>query len=268
MCNRPPVRYCKIPSTPASPFDISSLESEAVTRLFQEVSSHMRGVKIEMITNRKHARNQKEHPAATIGIHLHSPTILFVESLNRDERIEAISHELGHLLLVYRFGLGLVGLRMPHCENGAGEFCNNPRMEESWLYLLGQIPNTIHHLILIGYLKEKYGIKNTRHVLFLQHHFQKSGDEGSKGKDLSYARGLVASEYETLIGKVDRVINTSCQTESFWKAYYAAQKHFGGYSSESIPAPAAYKEDILSLLEELGYQREDFVFFPRNSLDR
>ena len=268
MCNHPPVHYRKIPSTPASSFDISSLESEAVTRLFQEVSSHIRGVKIEMITDRKHARSQKEHPAATIGIHLHSPTILFVESLSRDERIEAISHELGHLLLVYRFGLGLVGLRMPHRENGVEEYCNNPRVEESWFYLLGQIPNTLHHLVLVGYLNGKYGIKSTRHVLFLQRHFQKSGDEGSKGKGLSYAKGLVAFEYERLIGKVDRVINTSCQTECFWKAYYAAQKHFGGYSSESIPAPTTYKEDILSLLEDLGYQREDFVFFPRDSLDR
>jgi hypothetical protein len=262
MCNRPPVRYRKIPSTPASPFDISSLKSKAVTRLFQELSSYMRGINIEMIGNRKHAQSQKEHPAATIGIHLHSPTILFVESLNREERIEAISHELGHLLLVYRFGLGLVGLRMPHGENGVGQLCNNPRMEESWFYLLGQIPNTIHHLILIGYLKEKYGIKSTRHVLFLQHHFQKSEDEGRKGKGLSYAKGLVAFEYERLFGNVDRIINTSCQTESFSKAYDAAQKHFEGYSSESIPAPAAYEEDILSLLEELGYQREDFVFFP------
>jgi hypothetical protein len=268
MCNRPPVRYRKIPSTPASPFDISSLKSKAVTRLFQEVGSYVRGVKIEMITNSKHARSQQEHPAATIGIHLHSPTILFVESLNREERIEAISHELGHLLLVYRFGLGLVALRIPHRENCVKEFCNNPRMEESWFYLLGQIPNTIHHLILIGYLEEKYRIKSTRHVLFLQRHFQKSGGEGSKGKGLSYAKGLVAFEYERLFGNVDRIINTSCQTESFSKAYDAAQKHFEGYSSESIPAPAAYEEDILSLLEELGYQREDFVFFPPNSLDR
>jgi hypothetical protein len=60
---------------------------------------------------------------------------------------------------------------------------------------------------------------------------------------------------------MDRVINTSSQTESFCKAYHAAQKHFGGYSWESIPSPAAYKDDIPSLLEDLGYHREDFVFF-------
>ena len=268
MCNRPPVHYCKVPPAPASPFDISSLESEAVTRLFQEVCSYVTGVKIEMITNRKHARSQKEHAAATIGIQLQSPTILFFESLNREERIEAISHELGHLLLVYRFGLGLVGLRMPYPKNGVGKFCNNPRVEESWFYLLGQIPNTIHHLILIGYLKEKYGIKSTRHVLFLQRHFHKKGGEGSKGKTLSYARGLVAFEYERLIGKVDRVIDASCQTDLFWNAYRAAQKHFEGYSSKSIPDPAAYEKDILSLLEDLGYERKDFVFFPRRSIDR
>jgi hypothetical protein len=221
-----------------------------------------------MIPNSKHARSQQEHASATIGIHLNSPTILFFKSLNREERIEAISHELGHLLFVYRFGLGLVGLRMPHRENGVRGFCNNPRVEESWFYLLGQIPNTLHHLILIDYLRQKYGIKSTRHVLFLQRHFQKNGGEGSKGKNFLFAKGLVAFEYERLIGKVDRVIKASCQTESFWKAYHAAQRHFGGYSSESIPAPTAYEEDILSLLEDLGYQREDFMFFPRRSMDR
>ena len=77
-----------------------------------------------------------------------------------------------------------------------------------------------------------------------------------------YEKGLIVFECERLIGKVDRVINTSGQTESFWKAYQAAQKHFGGYSSESMQAPAAYEKDILSLLEEVGCQRENFVFFP------
>jgi len=30
----------------------------------------------------------------------------------------------------------------------------------------------------------------------------------------------------------------------------------------SFPTPSVYKEDILSFLEDLGYQKQDFVFFP------
>jgi hypothetical protein len=79
--------------------------------------------------------------------------------------------------------------------------------------------------------------------------------------------GLVAFEYEKFIGRVDRVINIHHQTEFFWKAYHSAKKHFGAYSFQSIPNPKGYKQDILSFLEDLGYPREDFVFFPERKRD-
>ena len=77
-----------------------------------------------------------------------------------------------------------------------------------------------------------------------------------------YARGLVAFEYEALIGQVNRVIALNSQSEYFRMAYRSAQEYFGAYSSSSIPTPRGYEQDILSLLETLGYRKEDFLFFP------
>jgi hypothetical protein len=267
MSDYRPVQYFNFASMPAVPFDITSLKSETVVKLFQETKSYIGGVKIEVITNGKNSRGREEHPAATIGVNVHSPTILFVESLDKEQRIEAISHELGHLLLVYRFGLGLVGLRIPHRENSQEAFRFFSNIKESWFYLLGQIPNTIHHLVLVGFLKEGYGITSSRHAHFLQRHFQNSGDEGSKDKELLYARGLAAFEYGKLVGPIERVINIKSQSELFWKAYDSAQKCFGDYSFSSIPTPSDYKENILSFLESFGYRKEDFMFFPKDVSD-
>jgi hypothetical protein len=74
--------------------------------------------------------------------------------------------------------------------------------------------------------------------------------------------GLVAFEYEKFVGRVDRVININCQTEFFWEAYHSAQKHFDKYRFRSIPVPSSYQEDIVSFLEDLGYERHGFIFFP------
>jgi hypothetical protein len=135
-------------------------------------------------------------------------------------------------------------------------------INKSWSYLLGQIPNTIHHLILIDYLKERYGIKSSRHLHFLQRDFGVVPNENGEDREFHHARGLVAFEYEKLLGKVDKVINPRGQSEFFWKAYLLAQKYFGNYGSSSIPTPSLYTKDILSFLEGLGYRKEDFIFFP------
>jgi hypothetical protein len=74
--------------------------------------------------------------------------------------------------------------------------------------------------------------------------------------------GLVAFEYEKFIGRVDRVMNIHRQTEFFWKAYHSAQKHFDKYNFRSIPASSSYQGDILFFLEDLGYERHGFIFFP------
>jgi hypothetical protein len=245
-----------------NPFDIASLESEALTKLFNETTSYIQSIRIEVVANRGSHRNRGEHPATTIGLTLQKPTVQFVDSLDKGQRIEAISHEFVHLLLVYRYGLGVIGRKIPRYGDRDDVFRYFMSMGGNWAYLLGQAANTAHHLILADYLKEKYGIQSNLHLHLLHHNFRIIANENSQDKESLYARGLIAFEYEKLIGKIDRVINTSRETESFWEAYHSARKHFGRYSFHSIPTPSSYEEDILSFLEDLGYQRQDFMFFP------
>jgi hypothetical protein len=140
-------------------------------------------------------------------------------------------------------------------------------MRGDWVYLLGQIANTAHHLILIDYLKEEYGIEDNLHIYLLHQNLCVTANDKDMDKESQCAYGLVAFEYEKLIGNVDRIINTFHQTECFWKAYHSAQEYFGKYSFQSIPIRLSYEEDILSFLEGLGYEREDFIFFPDRMSD-
>jgi hypothetical protein len=265
MSNHGPLHFFNFASMPVAPFEIDSLGSEALTRLFQETDSYIHGIRIEMAAHEKAPSKPEEHPASTLGLQTGNPAILFVDSLEKEERIEAISHELGHMLLVYRFGLRWVGLRIPHREKSEEIFRHFLNRNRSWAYLLGQIPNTIHHLILIDYLKEEYGIDSHRHARFLDRHFRGSGNENGKDEEFLYARGLVAFECEKLLGEGDRVIEPRSQSEFLGKAYHAAQTYFGNYRSSSVPTPADYADRILSFLEDLGYKRNDFTFFPSNS---
>jgi hypothetical protein len=164
--------------------------------------------------------------------------------------------------LIYRYGLGVIGRRTPHPGGNEDVFHYFMSMPGDWIFLLGQIANTAHHLILIDHLRNEYGIESHLHRQLLEHNFRGIANHSERDKESLYAKGLIAFEYGRLVGEIDRVINTSGQAESFWKAYKAAQICFEGYSSESIPSPAIYKKDILSLLEELGYPKESFVFLP------
>ena len=248
--------------TRSAPFDVGSLESQELARLFNEVSSHVQRIRIEMVPCRGSHRSREEHPAAIIGLTAWSPTILFTDSMNTGERTEAIAHELVHLLLVYRFGLGVIGRRIPPPRTSQEVFSYFLSMNKAWVYLLGQVANTVHHLILIDYLKEEYGIESGFHRRLVHHNFCRITNDNDRDEESLYARGLIAFEYEKLMGKIGRAINPYLQPEFFWKAYHSAQKYFGRYGFRSMPTPSSYQEDILSFLEALGYQREDFVFFP------
>lgn len=253
--------------TPKKSFDICSLGSADLMGLFHETTSYRQGIAIEVVASGGNNRSREEHPATTIGLALQKPIIRIVDSLDKGQRIEAITHELAHLLLVYRDGLGMVGWRIPRHGDSGDVFRFFMSMRGDWVYLLGQIANTLHHLILVDYLKKEYGIESSLHLRLLHHNFGIIANDNSGDKESLYAKGLIAFEYEKLIGKVDRVINIFCQTESFWQAYHSAQKHFGRYGFGSIPTPLSYEENILSFLEALGYQKEDFVFFPEVERD-
>jgi hypothetical protein len=215
-----------------------------------------------MVPDRKCHPSDEEHPASTLGLTHRKPTIHFVDSLNRLQSIEVIAHELVHLLLVYRFELGVVGLKIPPPRNSQEVFNYYLSINKNWGYLLGQIANTAHHLILIDYLKEEYGIESSLHLRLLQHNFRIIANDNSRDKESLYAKGLIAFENEKLKGKIDRAINPYGQTESFWKAYDSAKRHFGRYRYHSIPISSSYQEDILSFLETLRYQREEFYIVP------
>jgi hypothetical protein len=243
-------------------FDIASLECEVLTKLFKETTSYMQNIRIEMVANEKGHRSKEEHPAKTISLTRQTATIQFVDWLDREERIEVIAHELAHLLLVYRYGLGVIGRKTPRHGNGEDVFKYFMSMTGDWVYLLGQIANTAHHLILIDYLKEEYGIEDNLHLYLLDQNFRVAASENARDKESQYGMGLVGFEYERLVGTMDVAINVHHQSEFFWQAYHSAQKHFTEYSSECIPARPRYEESILSFLETLGYQKEDFIFYP------
>ena len=189
-------------------------------------------------------------------------TIQFSGSLNRINRIEAIAHELVHLLLAYRYGLGVIGRRIPRYGNSDDVFRYFMSMSGDWEFLLGQLGNTVHHLIMVDYLKEKYGFESRLHLHLLSHNFSIIAKNSPKDKESLFAKGIIALEHEKLVGNVDRMMNLDRQTESFLLSYQSAQKHFEKYGFQKIPTPSSYREDILSFLEDLGYQKQDFVFFP------
>jgi len=248
------------------PFDIQSLGSDILMELFCEANSLTSGIRIEIVPSGRSDGTGEAHPAATIGLPLGIPTIQFADSLSRINRIEAVAHELVHLLLLYRYGLGVIGRKIPHCGNGDDVFRFFMSMGGNWEYLLAQLGNTAHHLVLIDYLREEYGIQSDLHHQLLHHNLQIIANKNWQDKESLYAKGIIAFEYEKLIGKVDRLIDLDCQTEFFWKSYHSAQKHFEKYGFQSIPGPSSYEEDILSFLEALGYQKQDFMFFSKISM--
>jgi hypothetical protein len=249
-----------------SAFDIHTLGSEVLMKLYHEANSLITEIRIETVPGQRGNKMGEESPASMIGLPLGIPTIQFSDSLSRKKRIEAIAHELVHLLLVYRHGLGVIGRKIPRYGNSDDVFRYFMSMGGNWEYLLGQIGNTVHHLILIDYLKGRYGIESRLHLYLLNHNFSTLLKDSSQDKESQYATGIIALEYERLIGDVVRLINFDHQPKFFRKSYQSAQKHFGIYGFKTIPTPSSYREDILSFLEDLGYQKQDFLFFPNSSM--
>jgi hypothetical protein len=250
------------PAHTRATFDIDSLESRELTELFLETRSLVPGITIEIVRERRRPQGGEAHPAVLIGLEVQKPIIRFVDSSDRKQRIEGIAHELVHLLLVYRFGLGLTIRRRPRPGNREDVFKYFMSMKKDWYYLLGQIGNTTHHLFLIDYLKEKHGIESDVHLHLLRHNFYLLANEHSEDIESLYAKGIIAFEYNRLIGESHKVMNSFHQAELAWKAYHSANEHFGNYCLPNIPTPSSHEENVLSFLEHLGYEREDFTFFP------
>jgi hypothetical protein len=244
------------------PFDVCSLESRKLTALFREATSYVSRIRIEMIRKRNGHPCIEKHPAFLVGLDIQDPTIQFVDSLDRRQRIEVIGHELGHLLLLFRSGLRLITRKRPRPGDRESALKYYMNLNKDWCYLLGQIGNTTHHLFLTDYLREEHEMASDVHLRLLHHNFSILANEVAWDLESHYAKGLIAFEYERLIGRVENVAGVSRQPDLFWRAYHSASNHFGNYCFRNIPNPCSHEENVLSFLEDLGYETEDFTFFP------
>jgi hypothetical protein len=241
------------------PFDIYSLESEALTGLFEEVSSYVQNIRIEMASYPGRSYEAEDNPAILIGVRQKKTAIRIIDSLDRRQCVEAIAHELAHLLLIFRFGLSLVDHKSLGDSSQVSE--DEMNQEKNWFFFLGQMTNTLHHLILVPYLKEVYDIGSE-----LQLHLLKRSCVPSMNlndQEPQHIGGLIAYEYERLIGEGNPWIKLCGQSGDFQKALEAARRHFQETGYPSIPSSPCYKENIFSFLEDLGYPGEEFIFFPR-----
>lgn len=265
MCGCEQVPVMNQPVRSIVPFDISALECKVLIQLFEEATSYIQDIRIEMVTNRRRRRGQEEHPIKTLGITVRIPTIRFDDWLDREQRIDAIAHELLHTLLVYRYGLRMIDRMFPLGGNNQDIFDYYLNLDKYWSYFLGQTVNTIHHCILIDYLKEEYGIASDFYLALFRHNFRIVSKSQYVDRESQYAKGLVAFEFETRIGKVDKVLNAYRQSEFFWKASYSAQKLFGGYGFKAIPTPSTYEEIPSLSWKILGIKSGILCFFQEPS---
>jgi hypothetical protein len=239
--------------------DIHSLDLEALTGLFEEVSSYVKNIKIEVASYPGRSDEAENNPAILIGVRQKKTAIRISDSLDRRQCVEAIAHELAHLLLIFRFGLSLVDHKSPSDASLMSE--DEMNQEKNWFFFLGQMTNTLHHLILVPYLKEVYGIGSE-----LQLHLLKRSCVPSlniNDQEPQPIGGLIAYEYKRLLGEGNPWIKLYGQSGDFQKALEAARRHFQRIGYPSIPSPSCYKENIFSFLEDLGYLREEFTLFPR-----
>jgi hypothetical protein len=249
------------------PFEVGSLESGELMQLFDEASSYVQGIAVEAVADQGTFLGGEKTTAILTGIDGPIPVIRFLDTLGRGERIEAIGHELAHLLLIHRFGLRLVRLKQSFLE-GSDQESTTP-MSHHGSSLLGQIGNTAHHLFLVGYLKDQYGIGSGIHCRLLHRHFLRFcyesrllANEAREDTEAFYGEGIIAFEYGKLFGRLGGVRSMPNQTDSFRKAVRSAEACFGRYGFHSLPPPSSYEEDVKSLLGDLGYERKDFVFLP------
>jgi len=200
MIHRPSFLHRQVPGIRLErAFDIHSLDSEVLLRLYHEANALIEQIRIETVPAEEAIKREKNLRLRQLAFRLEFPRFSSRDSLNRKNRIEAIAHELVHLLLVYRHGLGVIGRRIPLYGNSDDVFRYFMSMSGDWEYLLGQLANTVHHLILIDYLGEKYGIESRLHLHLLNHNFSILSKNSLKDKESLYAIGIIAFEYEKLI---------------------------------------------------------------------
>jgi len=212
-------------------FNIDALYEPRLMTLYSEATALGNLFGIEAVPNGIHDLSIDETPAELQSDNAASKYVIyFVNELKRSERIMAIGHELGHLLLINKYGL-----------------------KPDFMFVQDQgiiqsIQNVTHHLILVDLLREEYVISSNFHLSLLC----KNLGNYLSDKDLPNDKALRFFEYEKLIGNVEGIPNICTQTKSFQKAYESAATRFGKYGFKHIPSPQNYKEDIISFLKDIG----------------
>ncbi len=243
--------------------EIHHLGSEELIGLFRDTSLCTQGIQLEIVPSTRRANCIGElQPAATIVPLSGQPVIRIAESLPREERREAIAHECGHLLLVYHFGLGLVRWKMPSLWRMGAVAAGLPGMGVHGDYLLRQVTNTVHHLMLVGYLRNVYHIESRLHLHLLHRNFLRLRRENHEDRESLYARGLVTFECQRCTGQGIRFMPPGRSGEITWRSYVAARIHFWRYTFQNIPSARTYEQEVVSFLEDLGYGRGSFLFLP------
>jgi len=217
------------------PFDIDQLKSPELMDLFNETARFMNKIDIEIVPDQTHDLSRKETPAHNKIDDSNDPPALiqFSNSLSRDEQIQAIAHEIAHLLLMFKHEL---------------------RIRDRFFAILeidpSEIINITHHLIFIELLKEKYEIESSLHLNLLRNNISEFLNDKNSPR---HVKGLRAYEYERLVGKIEGAVNLTPLVED---AFDSAHKYFCNYNSKSIPTPPSYIEDIWSFLKDTGVIRK------------
>jgi len=213
------------------PFNIDQLKSPELMNLFSKTARYINKIDIQIVPDQTHGLTREETPAHNIIDDSGDPTALiqFSNSLSRSEQIQAIAHEIAHLLLMYKHEL---------------------RIRDRSFAILGfdpsEIVNITHHLIFTELLKEVYKIESSLHLNLLRKNILEFlTDENSP----QYMKGLSAYEYERLVGKIEGVGNLNPLVED---AIASAHKYFCNYNSKSIPTSPSYVNDIWSFLKDTG----------------
>jgi hypothetical protein len=218
-------------------FSIDALNDQGLKALYRDAVYHGILLGIEAVSNGAHGLIVDENPAELqSGSDGNRYVIYFVNKLSGSERIMALGHELGHLLLLSKYGLKPGPILV---------------MEKGILEIIQTIQNVTHHLILLDLLWEEYRIRSDLHLNLIRGYLR----EYLASNKLPEVNALRVFEYEKLIGKVEDAISVGTQAEPFQKAYESANARFGKYSFKHIPPSHDYREDIISFLIDIGQIR-------------
>ncbi|NMD72748.1 hypothetical protein HHO41_21200 [Bacillus sp. DNRA2] len=178
--------------------------------------------------------------------------IYILDSLSKEERLEAEAHELGHLLVHYR-PPGLITMD------------SIVMFDEDMQVLIGEIDNAISHKLLIDELKIKYNISSGLHIRLMATslediHAELKNVETDKNTKLLHSIGVYLFDISrTNKNALTRVFQKLQLNSSVKHAYMAAQLHLTQIKlgqSQTIQ-----RQHVNRFMGDIGYQEELDYFF-------